>query len=141
MTTEQRIEKLERRCQRLMVCIVGLVTVGGLALFIGAAQKDDGKHLRVESLEIVDDVGNVRLRLGRIDVDVFGFVAKDAGGKTCVAIHDLAQVNLYKGDGSASIGADSGGASLQLASAGLQPRAMIGVSEDPLHLAAQGQQR
>jgi hypothetical protein len=134
MTTEQRIEKLERRCRRLMVCIVGLVTVGGLALFSGAAQNDDGKHLRVESLEIVDDAGNVRLQLGRIDapkpLDVFGFVAKDVGGNTCVAIHDLAQVNLYKGDGSVSIGADSGGASLQLASAGLQPRAMIGVGED-----------
>jgi len=117
-----------------MVCLVSLFTVGGISLFSGAAQNDGGKHLRAESLEIVDDAGNVRLRLGRVDapkpLDVFGFVAKDNSGKTCVAIHDLSQVNLYKGDGSVSIGASSGGASLQLASAGLQPRAMIGVGDD-----------
>jgi hypothetical protein len=115
-----------------------MAIAGCVLVFSGAAQNESGKHIRAESLEIIDDSGAVRLRLGKLEapkpLEAFGFVAKDTSGKTCVAIHDLAQVNLYKGDGTVFIGADNNGGQIQVAAAGTKPRAMIGVTECSLQL-------
>lgn len=134
MTSEEQIERLERRCRFLMVSLLGVVAIGGVAVFCGAAQIDQAKALRGESLEIVDEAGNVRIRLGKVDgppnESIFGLVMKDGRGSNRVVMQDYAQLILQRGDGRAAILAGDHGASFQLNGRGSRPRAIVSVRED-----------
>jgi len=133
MTTDQRIEQLERRCRFLTAGLAALALIGGGVMFCGAAQNNVVKEMRVESLEIVDGDGKVRMRLGRMEApkphSIFGLVAHDASGRLRISLNDLGQLNLTTRDGSASIGTSDNGAVLQLSSVGT-PRMLAAASAD-----------
>jgi len=134
MAIEQRTQQLERRCQFLTACVACLAAICLVLFVAGAAQVNSPQRLQVQSLEIVDGEGHVRLRLGKLESppeqDVYGITLKDASGKRSIAIHDLGQVNVFTDDGSISLGAGDGNASLQLASGGMQPRVLLGARAD-----------
>ena len=130
MTNEQRIERLEQRCRWLLVSLVGVVTTGGVALFCGAAPNEPVKALRGESLEIVDEAGNVRIRLGKFNsptLNMFGLEMKDERGDARVSMHDQAHLMLERDEGRAWLVAGAAGAALQLNGRGSRPRAMLSV--------------
>lgn len=133
MTIDQRIEQLESRCRYLMAGLAGLLLMGSGAMFCGAAQNNVAKEMRVESLEIVDGDGKVRMRLGNLEApkphSIFGLVAHDASGNLRISLNDLGQLNLTTHDGSASIGTSDNGAVLQLSSVG-SPRMLAAASSD-----------
>jgi len=103
MSNEQRIEQLERRCRWLAVALAGFAAVAGLVMFGGAAPLDVGKKLRVESLEIVDDAGMVRVRMGNLDQSdephakgMYGLLIRDTNGELSVRLDDRAMLVLEK---------------------------------------------
>lgn len=138
MSNEQRIEQLERRCRWLFAALTGIVVVGGFAVFSGAAQNDTGKNLRVESLEIIDSAGKVRIRLGdmaprnvpQFKDGIYGLQVSDAKGAIRATVQDMSQLILERDDGRAVIAADPKGAVIQLNGRGGSPRLMLSAQDD-----------
>lgn len=128
MTPEQRLVRLERRCRLLSGLLTATVVSVGCAILTGANGGGEAKKLQVTGLEVVDAAGNVRIRIGELHPgkpDIFGAVFRDAEGKSRATIHDLAQLNLSTGEGSARLSAGEAGANLQLGASGGRPRAMF----------------
>ena len=130
MTVEQRLRNVELRCRFVSILLLLCVSSAGVVLLCGAQTPNEPPDLRVGKLEVVDEHGNVRIRLGRIDSDTFGVTLFDGKGERRVIIIDASQVNLINEKGQASLCAWTSGASLQLAGPGLRPRAMIYAEDD-----------
>jgi hypothetical protein len=138
MTNEQRIEQLVRRCRWLFAALAGLAVVGGVAVFSGAAPNNAAKNLRVESLEILDTAGKVRVRLGdmapqnvpQFKDGIFGLQVSDANGAVRATVQDRAQFILEMDDGRAVVAASPKGASVQLNGRGGSPRLMLSAQDD-----------
>ena len=123
MSNEQRIEQLERQCRWLFASLAGMVVIGGGAVFSGGAQNDAVKSLRVESLEIIDNAGKVRVRLGNLarGIDhpraaegMYGMQIKGEDGDIRAWLHDRAQLSLKMPGGNVSLSATGAGAIMQL---------------------------
>lgn len=101
MKTEQRIAHLETRCNRLTLALTGMMALA-VALVCVAAKPNPGKDsLQARTLEIVDNDGNVRIRLGPAD-EGYGLVVKDAEGQTQATLTDAplgAAISLRKHGG------------------------------------------
>lgn len=67
MKLEKRIGLLERRCRHL-TCVLGAAMAVMMVLFFwGAAPNVEPANLRFRKLEVMDESGNVRIRLGKAD--------------------------------------------------------------------------
>lgn len=134
MTMEQRIEQLEQRGRFLIVCLAGLSAAGGIALFSGAAQRNEPENLRLKSLEIVDSQGNVRIVLGSVESPIkeglYGVFLKDSTGEIRSYLQDQAQLGLSKDEGAVSLSAGGKGAGLQLSGPASRPRAIMSARDD-----------
>jgi hypothetical protein len=67
MTNEQRIEHLETKCKRLTLALSGMMVMAMAILFIAAKPNADEDTIQAKKLEIVDENGKVRIRLGSAD--------------------------------------------------------------------------
>lgn len=64
MDTQERLEALERKCNRMRASQMALVGVLAAVFLVGAAQKDSDKVLRAGKLEIVNSEGVTVAYLG-----------------------------------------------------------------------------
>jgi len=130
MTVEQRLETAQRRCRHLSALLLICLSAVSLALFTGAKAADEPRELRVTNVEIVDEHGNVRVHIGRLEENIFGARFLNAKGELRAMILDEAQLSLINERGNASLNAHPSGGTFQLAGPGNRPRAMIYAVDD-----------
>ena len=132
MTLEQRVTHLEKRCRRLTGVLVGTMAVSAVIVLGGAAPNSDRETVRTRQLEIVDDDGKVRIRLGQAD-EGYGVVVYDERGNLNATLTDapLGAVIQLKKDGSGiRLQAGKDGAGLSVSDPKGKPRAVIVVTND-----------
>ena len=66
-TLEQRVGFLERCCRHLAGLLIAAMAVMIVIFFGGAAPNVEPANLQVRKLEVMDEGGNVRIRLGKAD--------------------------------------------------------------------------
>ena len=71
MTNEQRFEHLETKCKRLTLALSGMMVMAMAMLFIAAKPNADEDTIQARKLEIVDENGKVRIRLGSADAGLW----------------------------------------------------------------------
>ena len=80
MTNEQRIGHLETKCKRLTLALSGMMVMALAMLFIAAKPNTIEDTIQSKKLEIVDEDGKVRIRLGSADAG-YGLVVYDSMGQ------------------------------------------------------------
>lgn len=81
MTHEDRIKQLEKRCRLLSVAMACLLVAGGVFVLAAASQQTNAPDsLQAEKLEIVDESGKVRIRLGKLKEGGYGLAVYDQEG-------------------------------------------------------------
>ena len=142
MTTEQRIEHLETRCNRLTLALASMMVLV-VAIVCTAAKPSAVKDsLQARKLEIVDNDGNVRVRLGRADAG-YGLVVYDAGGQTQATLTDAplgAAISLRKGGGSISLMAMQDGCGITIRDSEGKPRALMLQQKEGPQIVLKGQE-
>tara|TARA_A100001037_G_scaffold269491_1_gene263685 strand:+ start:511 stop:966 length:456 start_codon:yes stop_codon:yes gene_type:complete len=127
MTTEQRIEHLETKCNRLSFALTGM-TLLSLAILCVAAKPNDVKdNVQAKKLEIVDDDGKVRIRLGPADAG-YGLVVYDEDGQFRATLTDAPQgavSQLRKAGGSIKMMAMEGGCGITIRDQDGKPRVLM----------------
>ena len=100
MTNEDRIGHLESKCKRLTLALSGMMVMAMAMLFIAAKPNADEDTIQARKLEIVDENGKVRIRLGSADAG-YGLVVYDAQGQFRATLTDapLGAVSQLKKDG------------------------------------------
>lgn len=101
MLLEERVRLLERRCRSLTALALLLPAAVGIGVLAGANREADEKVVRARALEIVDDAGRVRVRVGTAD-EGYGVVINDARGDFRATMTDAplgAAIQLKKGGG------------------------------------------
>ncbi len=100
MTNEKRIGHLETKCKRLTLALSGMMVMAMAMLFIAAKPNADEDTIQARKLEIVDENGKVRIRLGTADAG-YGLVVYDAQGQFRATLTDapLGAVSQLKKDG------------------------------------------
>ena len=87
MTTEERVDRLERRNRQLLIALIGMVGVGVMAVFLAGRMAtaqvgaETVEEVRTKKLLIVDDGGHVRVALG-VTEDVSWLELYNANGKS-----------------------------------------------------------
>ena len=124
---KERIDQLERKCKRLTLAVTGMIVLAVGAVCIAAKPNSQKDGIQTNKLEIVDDEGNVRIRLGRADVG-YGVVVYDADGKLRATLTDAplgAGMQLIKDGGSIKMLAMKQGCGFTIRDADGKPRAMM----------------
>ena len=124
---KERIDQLERKCKRLSLTVTGMIVLAVGAVCIAAKPNSQKDGIQTNKLEIVDDEGNVRIRLGRADAG-YGVVVYDADGKFRATLTDAplgAGMQLIKDGGSIKMLAMKQGCGFTIRDADGKPRAMM----------------
>ena len=124
---KERIDQLERKCKRLTLTVTGMIVLAVGAVCIAAKPNSQKDGIQTDKLEIVDDEGNVRIRLGRADAG-YGVVVYDADGKFRATLTDAplgAGMQLIKDGGSIKMLAMKQGCGFTIRDADGKPRAMM----------------
>ena len=124
---KERIDQLERKCKRLTLTVTGMIVLAVGAVCIAAKPNSQKDGIQTNKLEIVDDEGNVRIRLGRADSG-YGVVVFDADGKFRATLTDAplgAGMQLIKDGGSIKMLAMKQGCGFTIRDADGKPRAMM----------------
>ena len=124
---KERIDQLERKCKRLTLTVTGMIVLAVGAVCIAAKPNSQKDGIHTNKLEIVDDEGNVRIRLGRADAG-YGVVVYDADGKFRATLTDAplgAGMQLIKDGGSIKMLAMKQGCGFTIRDADGKPRAMM----------------
>ena len=124
---KERIDQLERKCKRLTLTVTGMIVLAVGAVCIAAKPNSQKDGIQTNKLEIVDDEGNVRIRLGRADAG-YGVVVYDADGKFRATLTDAplgAGMQLIKDGGSIKMLAMKQGCGFTIRDADGKPRAMM----------------
>ena len=124
---KERIDQLERKCKRLTLTVTGMIVLAVGAVCIAAKPNSQKDGIQTDKIEIVDDEGNVRIRLGRADAG-YGVVVYDADGKFRATLTDAplgAGMQLIKDGGSIKMLAMKQGCGFTIRDADGKPRAMM----------------
>ena len=127
MNNEERIGHLETKCKRLTLALSGMMVMALAMLFIAAKPKADNDTIRTRKLEIVDENGKVRIRLGSADAG-YGLVVYDAQGQFRATLTDAplgAVSQLKKDGGSIKMMAMQNGCGITMRDRDGKPRAII----------------
>ena len=127
MTNEQRIGYLETKCKRLTLALSGMMVMAMAMLFIAAKPNADEDTIQARKLEIVDENGKVRIRLGSADAG-YGMVVYDAQGQFRATFTDAplgAVSQLKKDGGSIKLMALQNGCGITMRDRDGKPRAII----------------
>ena len=127
MTNEQRIGHLETKYKRLTLALSGMMVMAMAMLFIAAKPKADEDTIQTRKLEIVDENGKVRIRLGSADAG-YGLVVYDAQGQFRATLTDAplgAVSQLKKDGGSIKMMAMQNGCGITMRDRDGKPRAII----------------
>ena len=127
MNNEERIGHLETKCRRLTLALSGMMVMALAMLFISAKPKADNDTIRTRKLEIVDENGKVRIRLGSADAG-YGLVVYDAQGQFRATLTDAplgAVSQLKKNGGSIKMMAMQNGCGITMRDGEGKPRAII----------------
>ena len=127
MTNEQRIGHLETKCKRLTLALSGMMVMAVAMLFIAAKPNADEDTIQARKLEIVDENGKVRIRLGTADAG-YGLVVYDAQGQFRATLTDAplgAVSQLKKDGGSIKLMAMKNGCGITMRDRDGKPRAII----------------
>lgn len=124
---KKRIDQLERKCKQLTLAVTGMMVLAVGAVCIAAKPNSQKDGIQTNKLEIVDDEGNVRISLGRVDSG-YGFVVYDADGNFGATLTDAllgAGMQLRKDGGSIKMLALKQGCGITIRDANGKPRAML----------------
>ena len=127
MNYEQRIGHLETKCKRLTLALSGMMVMAVAMLFIAAKPKADEDTIQARKLEIVDENGKVRIRLGSADAG-YGLVVYDDQGQFRATLTDAplgAVSQLNKDGGSIKLMAMKNGCGITMRDGDGKPRAII----------------
>ena len=127
MNNEERIGHLETKCRRLTLALSGMMVMAVAMLFIAAKPKADNDTIQTRKLEIVDENGKVRIRLGSADAGC-GLVVYDAQGQFRATLTDAplgAVSQLKKDGGSIKMMAMQNGCGITMRDGDGKPRAII----------------
>ncbi|MEC8866315.1 MAG: hypothetical protein VXX20_07470 [Verrucomicrobiota bacterium] len=127
MTHEQRIGHLEIKCKRLTLALSGMMVMAVAMLFIAAKPKANEDTIQARKLEIVDENGKVRIRLGSADAG-YGLVVYDDQGQFRATLTDAplgAVSQLNKDGGSIKLMAMKNGCGITMRDGDGKPRAII----------------
>ncbi len=127
MTNEKRIGHLETKCKRLTLALSGMMVMAVAMLFIAAKPNADEDTIQARKLEIVDENGKVRIRLGTADAG-YGLVVYDAQGQFRATLTDAplgAVSQLKKDGGSIKLMAMKNGCGITMRDRDGKPRAII----------------
>jgi hypothetical protein len=99
----ERLKVLERKYKSVQIISFSVILVLGALLFIGAAKKEEISDLLLaKELQIVDEAGNKRIRIGKADAG-YGVVIFDEHGSFNATLTDApggAAIQLRKEGGS-----------------------------------------
>ena len=87
MTTEQRVTELETRCKRLTLALSSIMALAIATICVAAKPGPIKDALQVRKLEIVDNDGKVRIRIGPIDCG-YGLNILDVDGSAQATLAD-----------------------------------------------------
>ena len=121
---KERFDQLEQKCKRLTLAVTGMMV---LAVGVVCIAAKPNPAIQTNTLEIVDDEGNVRIRLGRADSG-YGVVVYDADGNFGATLTDSqlgAGMQLRKDGGSIKMLAMKKGCGFTIRDVDGKPRAMI----------------
>ena len=127
MKNEQRIGHLETKCKRLTLALSGMMVITAAMLFIAAKPKAHEETLQARNLEVLDENGKVRIRLGSADAG-YGLVVYDAQGQFRATLTDAplgAVSQLKKDGGSIKMMAMQNGCGITMRDGDGKPRAII----------------
>ena len=127
MTNEKRFQHLETKCKRLTLALSGMMVMAMAILFIAAKPNANEDTIQAKKLEIVDENGKVRIRLGSADAG-YGLVVYDAQGQFRATLTDspLGAVSQLKKDGgSIKMMAMQNGCGITMRDGDGKPRAII----------------
>ena len=127
MTNEQRIGNLETKCKRLTLALSGMMVMALTMLFVAAKPKANEDTIQARKLEIVDENGKVRIRLGSADAG-YGLLVYDAQGQFRATLTDAprgAVSSLSKDGGSIKLMAMEHGCGITMRDQDGKPRAII----------------
>tara|TARA_B100000963_G_scaffold230129_1_gene200744 strand:- start:1589 stop:2050 length:462 start_codon:yes stop_codon:yes gene_type:complete len=127
MTHEQRIGYLETKCKGQTLAMSGMMVMAVAMLFIAAKPKTDEDTIQARKLEIVDENGKVRIRLGSADAG-YGLVVYDDQGQFRATLTDAplgAVSQLNKDGGSIKLMAMKNGCGITMRDVDGKPRAII----------------
>ena len=127
MTNEQRIGHLETKCKRLTLALSGIMVMAVAMLFIAAKPNGNEDRIQAKKLEIVDEDGKVRIRLGSADAG-YGLVVYNAKGQFRATLTDAplgAVSQLKKDGGSIKLMAMKNGCGITMRDRDGKPRAII----------------
>ena len=132
MTIEQRVAFLERRCRHLTGLLIAAMAVTMVMFFGGAAPNVEPANLQVRKLEVMDESGNVRIRLGKAD-EGYGVVVYDASGRHRATLTDAprgAVMSVSKNGGDIRLMAMEDSSGLSFRDTNGKPSAVVFVTED-----------
>ena len=99
----EQIKVLERKYKSMQIISFSVILLMGALLFTGAAKKEEISDLLLaKELQIVDEEGNKRIRIGKADAG-YGVVIFDEHGSFNATLTDApggAAIQLRKGGGS-----------------------------------------
>ena len=124
---KERIKQLERKCKRLTLTITGMMIVAVGAICVAAKPNPNKDGIQASKLEIVDEKGNVRIRLGRADAG-YGIVVYDSDGKFGTTLTDAplgASMQLRKDGGTIKMLSMKQGCGITIRDTDGKPRAMM----------------
>ena len=124
---KERIKQLERKCKRLTLTITGMMIVAVGAICVAAKPNPNKDGIQASKLEIVDEKGNVRIRLGRADAG-YGIVIYDSDGKFGATLTDAplgALMQLRKDGGTIKMLSMKQGCGFTIRDTDGKPRAMM----------------
>ena len=124
---KERIKQLERKCKRLTLTITGMMIVAVGAICVAAKPNPNKDGIQASKLEIVDEKGNVRIRLGRADAG-YGIVVYDSDGKFGATLTDAplgTSMQLRKDGGTIKMLSMKQGCGFTIRDTDGKPRAMM----------------
>lgn len=126
-TLEERLDQLECKCRNLRRILGGFVVAGAAVFLIAAAPNPAKDSIQTKSLEVLDDDGKVRVRIGPAD-EGFGIVVYDKDGAFQATLTDAplgAVMQLNKQGGGIQLMAVEGGCGITMCDENGKPRALI----------------
>ena len=124
----ERLKVLERKYKSMQIISFSAILLMGALLFTGAAKKEEISDLLLaKELQIVDEAGNKRIRIGKADAG-YGVVIFDEHGSFNATLTDApggAAIQLRKEGGSIKLLAVDQGRSITLRNGKGQPTAVL----------------
>lgn len=124
----ERLKVLERKYKSMQIISFSATLLMGALLFTGATKKEEISDLLLaKELQIVDEAGNKRIRIGKADAG-YGVVIFDEHGSFNATLTDApggAAIQLQKEGGSINLLAVDQGSSITLRNGKGQPTAVL----------------